>query len=175
MGRLELKLGFSGMSGRIRPPTISKEEFFFDIMIYVCPADPWVVNFRGVSTPTTRSYSMSSSMQGDLKYSAINDPKPVKAIVFMDEQHNLKTYLGFINDGNIGLRTYDNQSERNNWGDSPARRHNNGVTVSMADGHAEYWKWRSNREYFRDHQAAQPDEIPDLRRIQQGLPGYPNQ
>ena len=148
--------------------------------IYVCPEDPWKVTFRGITTPTTRSYSMLSSMPqqppyGTQKFSTINDPKPVKALVFMDEQHNFPNNNRFINDGNIGVRTYDNLNDRNNWGDSPGRRHSNGVTVSIADGHAEYWKWKSKRPYFMDHQPAQPDEIPDLRRIQQGLPGYPSQ
>ncbi len=140
--------------------------------IYVCPEDRFTVNARGVSYPTTRSYSMVSAMPqqapyGSRKYSTITDPTPVKALVFMDEDDRLNNPQNGINDGNIGLRLYPALE----WGDSPGRRHDNGVTVSMADGHAEYWKWRSNRKYF-ERGGVKPDEIPDLLKIQQGLPGY---
>ncbi len=29
-----------------------------------------------------------------------------------------------------------------NWHSAPPIHHNNGMTISMADGHAEYWKWK---------------------------------
>ena len=144
--------------------------------IYVCPSDPWKINYRGVTTPTTRSFSMVSSMPQPLpsKLSTIKDPRPVKALVFVEEQENLVGQTSnFINDGNIGLRRYDDPSEQNNWGDLPAQRHG-GATVSMVDGHAEFWKWKSKIRLARGR-PADPAEIPDLRRIQQGLPGYPNQ
>ena len=102
------------------------------------------------------------------KFATVIDPKPVKALVFMDEDDRLNNPFNGINDGNIGLRAYPIVE----WGDSPGRRHNNGVTVSTADGHAESWKWRSNRKYFM-RGGVLPDEKPDLLRIQQGLPGFP--
>jgi prepilin-type N-terminal cleavage/methylation domain-containing protein/prepilin-type processing-associated H-X9-DG protein len=136
--------------------------------IYVCPTDRYTVKRGGVNYPTTRSFSMVSSMGYDKqKYSTINDPKPVKALVFFEEDDNLNNPANGINDGNIGLRRYPTEE----WGDSPARRHNNGATVSLADGHAEYWKWKSNRKMF-SRGAVLPDEKPDLRKIQQGLPEY---
>jgi hypothetical protein len=30
------------------------------------------------------------------------------------------------------------------WHSPPMIRHHSGTTLSMADGHAEYWKWKSN-------------------------------
>ena len=108
------------------------------------------------------------------KLSTIKDPRPVKALVFVEEQENLVGQTSnFINDGNIGLRRYDDPSEQNNWGDLPAQRHG-GATVSMVDGHAEFWKWKSKIRLARAR-PADPAEIPALRRIQRGLPGYPNQ
>jgi len=98
----------------------------------------------------------------------LTDPKPVKALVFMDEDDLLNNPSNGINDGNIGLRAYPIVE----WGDSPGRRHNNGTTVSLADGHAEYWKWKSQRKYFMRGPVL-PDEKPDLLKIQQGLPGFP--
>jgi len=137
--------------------------------IYVCPVDRFNVKRAGVNYNTTRSYSMVSSMPPEeKKFSAMVDPKPVKALVFMDEDDNLNNPGNGINDGNIGLRRYPAEE----WGDSPARRHDNGATLSMADGHVEYWKWRSNRKMF-GRGGVFPDEKPDLIKIQQGLPGYP--
>jgi|KBSSwiStaDraftv2_1062776.scaffolds.fasta_scaffold331395_2 prepilin-type N-terminal cleavage/methylation domain-containing protein/prepilin-type processing-associated H-X9-DG protein len=137
--------------------------------IYVCPTDRYTVRRSGINYPTTRSFSMVSSMPPEgRKYSSITDPKPVKALVFMDEDDNLNNPANGINDGNIGLRRYPTEE----WGDSPARRHDNGATVSMVDGHVEYWKWKSNRKMF-SRGSVLLDEKPDLLRIQQGLPDFP--
>jgi prepilin-type processing-associated H-X9-DG protein len=102
-----------------------------------------------------------------LKYTSIIDPKPSKALVFMDEDDRLNNPGNGINDGNIGLRKYPTEE----WGDSPGRRHENGTTTSFADGHAEYWKWRSNRKMFK-RGSIFSDELPDLRKIQQHLPDW---
>ena len=137
--------------------------------IYVCPMDRFVIKRGGTNFPTTRSFSMVSAMPPEgKKFSTLFDPKPVKALVFMDEDDDLNNSFNGINDGNIGLRSYPMLE----WGDSPGRRHSNGATVSMADGHAENWKWKSKRKYFM-RGAVFPDEKPDILRIQQGLPGYP--
>jgi len=140
------------------------------VKIYVCPTDRWVVQRAGVTYPTTRSYSMSSSMPpAEKKYTTINDPKPSKCIVFVEEQENIvgKPFLDFINDGNIGLRTYPSTD----WGDLPAQRHK-GAAITFADGHVDFYKWRSQIKMVRGRPAT-TDELPDLRRLQEGLPGYP--
>jgi prepilin-type N-terminal cleavage/methylation domain-containing protein/prepilin-type processing-associated H-X9-DG protein len=137
--------------------------------IYVCAVDRSYVIRNNIRYPITRSISMVNYMPPAVKkYSALVDPRPVRALVFMDEDDRLNNPVNGINDGNIGLRAYNTLE----WGDSPGRRHDNGATVSMADGHAEYWKWKSSRKSFI-RGAVRPDEMPDLRRIQQGLPGYP--
>ena len=103
--------------------------------VYVCPLDRFTIQKGGNTYPTTRSVSMVSAMPpAGLKSASITDPKPVKALVFMDEDDRLNNPYNGINDGNIGLRNYPSRE----WGDSPGRRHSNGTTVSMADGHAEY-------------------------------------
>lgn len=142
------------------------------VAIYVCPDDRFMVRRGGQDYRTTRSFSMVNHMPPvGRKYTTLTDPKPANALVFMEEQENItgKTYLDFINDGNIGLRAYPQR----NWGDLPARRHNNGLALSLADGHVEYWKWKSaKRNPPIRGRAAYPDEWPDLDRIQQHLPGY---
>ncbi len=137
---------------------------------YVCPTDRWMVERSGIKYPTTRSFSMVSAMSGDgkMKAGSINDPKPAKALVFVEEQENRTKADNFINDGNIGLRLYP----ATDWGDLPAQRHG-GATVSMADGHVEFWKWKSKFLIIRGRQSL-PSERADLLKIQTGLPGYPN-
>ena len=105
---------------------------------------------------------------GTVKAMSITDPKPVKALVFVEEQENRTGADNFINDGNIGLREYPSTD----WGDLPAQRHA-GAVVSMVDGHVEFWKWKS-KILIRRGRTALPAERPDLLRLQQGLPGFPN-
>ena len=103
---------------------------------------------------------------GTVKSLTIHDPNPAKALVFVEEQENRRPGEDFINDGNIGLRLYPSTD----WGDLPAQRHE-GATVSFVDGHVEFWKWRTKFMIVRGR-GATPAEMPDLRKIQQGLPGY---
>jgi prepilin-type N-terminal cleavage/methylation domain-containing protein/prepilin-type processing-associated H-X9-DG protein len=135
---------------------------------YVCPTDRWFVTRGTVVQHSTRSYSMVSAMnRPGTRSMSISDPKPSKALVFVEEQENIVGQLSnFINDGNIGLREYPS----NDWGDLPAQRHG-GATVSFVDGHVEFWKWKSKIRIQRGR-AALAAEIPDLRKIQQGLPNY---
>lgn len=145
------------------------------VKIYVCPSDRYTHSFGGISYPTTRSYSMVSEMPpAGKKAGTLTDPKPVKALVFVDEDDLLNNPYNGINDGNIGLRRYPAQE----WGDSPGRRHDNGVTVSLADGHVEYWRWKSSSKMFMRGPISvgrgQGDlELKDLLKIQEGLPGFP--
>ncbi len=135
---------------------------------YVCPSDRWAIIRNAVSHPTTRSFSMVSAMggAGTVKALSIKDPNPAKALVFVEEQENRTLMDNFINDGNIGLRQYPSTD----WGDLPAQRHA-GATTSMIDGHVEFWKWKSKIMIVRGR-GVFPAEMLDLRKIQQGLPGY---
>ena len=155
--------------------------------IYKCPTDRYLVKRGGISYPTTRSISMVNFMPqqydpiyfpfGSIKYSGIKDPRPVKALVFMEEDDLVNNPINGINDGNIGLRNYP----QNEFGDSPARRNGTGAVVSMVDGHVEYWKWKSQGTkspgsggYIFPRGGARPEFKPDLLKIQTGLPGFPS-
>jgi prepilin-type processing-associated H-X9-DG protein len=115
-----------------------------------------------------QSYSMVSALggAGTVKSLSIRDPNPAKALVFVEEQENIQSFDNFINDGNIGLREYPSTE----WGDLPAQRHA-GATVSMVDGHVEFWKWKSKILIARGR-GVLPREKADLLRIQQGLPHF---
>ncbi len=63
-------------------------------------------------------------------------PKPSERAVFLD-------------DGGFGLGGWTQYSiystDRWLWWDPPPIRHDEGTTVSFADGHTEYWKWEDQR------------------------------
>ncbi len=127
--------------------------------IYKCPSDRAKVSRGEQAYPRTRSYSMSSSMgKSGQKVSQIVDPPPTQALVFIDED------VKSINDGNIGLRSFPSDE----WGDSPGKRHKNGAVLSFADGHVEYWKWRSTKAFNRG--SASRETLVDLRRLQETIP-----
>ncbi len=55
--------------------------------------------------------------------------RPSERIIFLDE--------GYVTYG--GFTVYYDRAE---WWDIPPTRHNKGITLGYADGHAEYYKWR---------------------------------
>ncbi len=110
------------------------------VAIYCCPSDKSVVS--GTSKRRFRSYSMSYPwMAGDadmwpyteLNYreTDIRSPAPSRASVFIDENEQS------INNSGLGILPAGDSR----WWDWPASRHNNGCTLSFADGHAEIWHW----------------------------------
>jgi prepilin-type N-terminal cleavage/methylation domain-containing protein/prepilin-type processing-associated H-X9-DG protein len=141
--------------------------------IYKCPSDKSHVRGPGgVLYPTGRSYSMSSKMPPEgKKYSNITNPKPTRALVFMEERESRGpngAILGnYINDGNMGLREYPIVE----WGDSPATRHG-GATISLADGHVEFLKLKS--KLINRGAAITPESKADLLKVQYYLPNFPN-
>ena len=142
--------------------------------VYHCPSDhSTVVN---ASALRTRSYSMEYYLNGDIdpqyvhnlplsamsglatKYSGISRPSAV--FVFLDE--NDKT----INDGIFVLFRDPDQ----NWQDAPSDRHSQGMNLSFADGHCEYWKWRAPKQMEAGGEpVANADDLRDLRRLQAAL------
>ena len=118
--------------------------------IYKCPGDRSTVRDQG-QIPRSRSVSMNVYMNWDdtggsyapycwKKLSAIVNPGPAAASVFVDEHENSISQSGFfVNNPNklliFGMPLWT-------WITFPATRHNNGATLSFADGHVEKWRWR---------------------------------
>ena len=65
------------------------------------------------------------------KKSEIIDPSPAYRIVFLDE--------GRVTPDSYAVHYNDPPTQ---WWDPPPVRHNDGATLSFADGHTEYWKWK---------------------------------
>jgi len=72
--------------------------------------------------------------------------------------------------------------DREQWWNLPPIRHSNGATLSFADGHSEYWKWKDPRTvelgeanfwlyHWGNHPLADALNNPDLYRIQRAVWG----
>ncbi len=114
--------------------------------IYKCPADRSTVRDQS-QIPRSRSVSMSVYMNWDVtspvawhKLSQIVAPGPSKAAVFVDEHENSITAGGFYSNHPNSLLLWG--SSLWTWVSFPATRHNNGCTLSFADGHVETWHWQ---------------------------------
>ena len=88
----------------------------------------------------------------------------------------------FIDAGWIAPDSYATHYKLEAWWDDPPTRHNDGATVSFADGHTEYWQWkgadtvehgrRTNQSHPVNHRAPQTAEgREDLHRLQRAVWG----
>jgi prepilin-type N-terminal cleavage/methylation domain-containing protein/prepilin-type processing-associated H-X9-DG protein len=126
--------------------------------VYHCPSDKSLAS-DGM-TPRFRSYSLLNYLGAD--------PESVSPDASRDKQKGSQlkkasTVLAFvcededsINDGIFLVEP----APSTQWRDLPATRHSQGCTFSFADGHVEYWKWKSG-------DLSDPG---DLARVQAALP-----
>jgi len=145
-----------------------KYDYNRSVALYRCPADKSTVKDKP-GVPRTRSISMCSNLDG-----ATNQPQiiihklaqianPSAAFVFIDESENS------IDDAHFFVRP----GPDNRWSNLPTDRHSRGSTLSFADGHVEYWKWRHHKQRPRQpdwHVADNNEDLADLRRLQGALP-----
>ncbi len=138
---------------------------------YRCPVDRSTI--AGTSTPTLRSYSLSCYLNGSAAALAQWGVMPVSktgqiknssaTLTFLDED------ISSIDDGHFLY-----SATINNWFNVPSWRHSHGDTLAFADGHVEYWKWRSELPtdtYFTTGGAAtDPAALQDIARLQQTAP-----
>jgi prepilin-type N-terminal cleavage/methylation domain-containing protein/prepilin-type processing-associated H-X9-DG protein len=127
--------------------------------IYHCPVDKSLASDG--KTPRFRSYSLLNYLganpdaispdasRNKQKGSQLKHPVTVLAFACEDEDS--------INDGIFLVEP----APGGQWRDLPASRHSQGCTFSFADGHVEYWKWKS---------ADLANDLDDLARVQAVLP-----
>jgi prepilin-type N-terminal cleavage/methylation domain-containing protein len=139
-----------------------------NISCYRCSTDQNFV--PGTSTLTLRSYSLSCFMGGPPSDTDQYNIMPIHhlsqilhpaaALTFLEEDFST------IDDGHF---LYSDTVDA--WFNYPAWRHANGDTLSFADGHEEYWKWRSSLpddSYFDGGQTeTDPNALYDIHRLQQ--------
>jgi prepilin-type N-terminal cleavage/methylation domain-containing protein/prepilin-type processing-associated H-X9-DG protein len=119
--------------------------------IYHCPSDLSVDTTWNV--PRDRSYSISCAMNWKndnadgapqpgsfAKLSDVQNPSPVNASVFIDVSAN--------SIDNNEFPCYNAGGGNYTYYKLPTSRHNNGGLISFADGHSEYWRWKSH--YIND-------------------------
>jgi prepilin-type N-terminal cleavage/methylation domain-containing protein/prepilin-type processing-associated H-X9-DG protein len=145
--------------------------------IYKCPSDP---------TPLIRSVSMNLRMNGSdwpyapiaeytnpHKLSAIVNPTPANAFVFIDERADS------INDGFFVVEMAATNANAT-LGNIPANYHNDRSAITFADGHAEMHRWLDPRTepplnpYTMQGAALAPND-PDVAWIQQHCSARINQ
>jgi prepilin-type N-terminal cleavage/methylation domain-containing protein/prepilin-type processing-associated H-X9-DG protein len=138
-----------------------------NILSYRCPADRSAV--LGTSIPILRTYSLSCFMggpQADTDYYGIKPlhqmsqiGKPSKSLTFLQEDDST------IDDGHFLYSV-----TTNSWFNVPSWLHQNGTALAFADGHVEYWQWRSalpTTNYFNDGSVVtDPLALQDIARLQ---------
>jgi hypothetical protein len=116
-------------------------EFAKNPKVFRCPAGQVnhmatyaiVDAMNGVDQPNTKANQVWASNRGDL--TRLNE-----RLVFID--------IGQVRDG-----SYQVYYDQGQWGAPPPVRHRDGVTVSFADAHSVYWKWKGLQDtvvYGRD-------------------------
>lgn len=142
--------------------------------IYRCPA--------GLSGHL-RTYSIVDSMNGIAR-----EGTEEKLGVYIKKRTQIRQpalRIVFIDVGQVIPETYAVYYDQQKWWDQPPVRHDDGTTVSFADGHSEYWRWRGKEtiEHSKtdadihnpnaaDHWAPTTFEgIEDLKKMQKGCSG----
>jgi prepilin-type N-terminal cleavage/methylation domain-containing protein/prepilin-type processing-associated H-X9-DG protein len=123
-------------------------EYNRSVAIYHCPADQSVLKPNVLNFPKSilrfRSYSMSTGVNwinlGDTgtppvtKSTAMQNPGPSKASVFLDEQEDS------IDNNALGIYGL-NSGSQGFWNVPAAKRHNGSCVISFGDGHVEGHHW----------------------------------
>ena len=150
-------------------------EYNRSVAIYHCPSDR---STAGVFTKVlrSRSYSMTTgvnwaneqpdgspdSLPAVAKTSAMLNPSPTKASVFLDEEESS------IDNNAIGIWPLSSGSQ-GFWNVPAGVRHQNGCVISFGDGHAEFWKWRGGNVLKAVAFSSYPND-PDWRRLAETVP-----
>jgi hypothetical protein len=134
-----------------------------NIQCYRCPWDTSLV--LGTTVPILRTYSLSCFMAGPQSDTGDFGVKPVyrtsqiirpsKSLTFIDEDD------ATIDDGHFLYAATGNE-----WFNVPAWRHEKGDILAFADGHVEYWNWRSALPTPYST-ASNPASLQDLIQLQQ--------
>jgi prepilin-type N-terminal cleavage/methylation domain-containing protein/prepilin-type processing-associated H-X9-DG protein len=135
--------------------------------VYKCPADRSLV--AGSTLPRVRSYSIEGLLGGPppihlTLFKQMISPGPSGVFVALDEHE------GSIEDGTFGIEL----DPYSRWINLPSDRHNRAANLSFADGHVDKFRFLCPKAFVSYDQSASPvEDMQDLRRLQQLLPGVP--
>jgi prepilin-type processing-associated H-X9-DG protein len=127
---------------------------------------------QGTSTPTLRSFSLSCYLGGPKEDT---DNWGVKVVTQMSQIHNTSKTLTFLDEDNSTIDDghFLYTETESNWYNIPAWRHQNGTVLAFADGHSEYWKWKSRQPTvtaFQSYKLEDPTGTQDLARLEATTP-----
>jgi hypothetical protein len=102
-------------------------------------------------------------------------PDDVVPVYKMSQIKRPSSTLTFIEEDDISINDgfFVYSAAITKWGDVPSWRHQNGDTLAFADGHLEYWKWRSaplTYAYPYGGNVSNAAALQDLTRLQQTAP-----
>ncbi len=114
--------------------------FVKGIECYRCPANRSFV--LGTTVPILRTYSLSCYLGGPAADATMYGVVPLSK---MSQIRNTSRSLTFLeeDDSTIDDGHFLYSPTINAWLNVPTWAHQNGATLTFADGHGEYWKWRS--------------------------------
>ncbi len=124
-----------------------------NIKLYKCPT-----GFRGEFLTYTIMDSMNAFPQpGNPHNRGPEDVIDLLIIKNRDQIRQPAKRIVFLDEGWVSPDSYAVHQNVAQWWDDPLVRHGDGMTVSLADGHSEYWKWKGaetvkhGREHVRDY------------------------
>ena len=127
------------------PATITGGSLFSYVknaQVYRCPADR--TEIEGTRTYKFRSYALSCYLGGPPEDTVRWDVHPITRT---SQIRNASKTLTIIDEDDLtiddGHFLYPLTTD--NWYNVPGWRHQNGTVLVFADGHTEYWKWKSRR------------------------------
>ena len=176
-------------SGKLLPATLQREAieegalwpYLEALNLYRCPSGypGELLNYRIVDAMNGLSRSGTVTVRVGVRIddtvlwvqnlSEIITPGPAERMVFLDA-------------GYIAPDSFSTHYAYEAWWDTPPVRHNDGTTVSFADGHVEYWPWQGTDtiEYGRtndrvhlsnNYRPQTPEGFADLHRFQRAVWG----
>ena len=142
--------------------------------IYQCPSDRDLVAMNGMQRRRAFNYGMSiylndraggSFWEQEYGHVATREAqirRPTEALVFVGEDER----------SNRGSAFVFPPEPKTLWVSMPADRHDRGVNLAFADGHAAGWRWQWTKAHKKGGpvNAANEQDLADLRRIQGTLP-----
>ena len=139
--------------------------------VYRCPADRGTT--FGTSQLKLRSFSLSCFLGGPKEDT---DNWGVQVAGQMNQIRNASRTLTFLDEDDLTIDDghFLYTTTAGNWYNVPSWRHQNGSVLAFADGHSEYWKWKSRRPTqtaFQSPTLEDPAGSEDLARLAQTTPG----
>ncbi len=135
--------------------------------IYHCPADQsTVTGYPGMLRKRSYNMSNSANCSADNHFRKLTEVKVITDLfIFIDTDPDeiWDSTFGVVPEGSFW---------QDYWIDVPADRHQLGANLSFADGHVEKWRWRAAKGgHIPGSHTTGPDDLVDLRRMQQHIKG----